>query len=229
MPAFPAVSTVLDAFNRANEGPPMTGWADLIAGVKVVSNQAAGNIATANWSYLVLVVDGVPDFDLFYTIATKPAAGDAVALYSFDAAVNGYAVSFTTDAGADQWRLNRLDAGVVTQLGATMTQELAAGEKMGLRRLGNDHEAYYYNGSAWSLIGTRTDSTYAEKRRNLFAVVIVNTVARIDDLSGGKIPQTVELSGTASASITEADIVAGGKTIVLTVSGDRWIPSTIIG
>jgi hypothetical protein len=32
------------------------------------------------------------------------------------------------------------------------------------------------------------------------------------------------LSGTVTASITESDIVAGGKTIVLTVSGTTWIP-----
>jgi len=33
------------------------------------------------------------------------------------------------------------------------------------------------------------------------------------------------LTGTATASITEADIVAGGKTIIQTLSGDTWITS----
>jgi hypothetical protein len=33
------------------------------------------------------------------------------------------------------------------------------------------------------------------------------------------------LTGTATASITEADIVAGGKTIVITLTGDTFIPS----
>ena len=38
-------------------------------------------------------------------------------------------------------------------------------------------------------------------------------------------PRTVNavLSGTALSSITEADIVAGGKTIIITLTGDRWI------
>lgn len=36
---------------------------------------------------------------------------------------------------------------------------------------------------------------------------------------------TMALTGTATASIVEADIVAGGKTIVLTVSGDAWLVS----
>lgn len=34
---------------------------------------------------------------------------------------------------------------------------------------------------------------------------------------------TVALTGTATASITEADIVTGGKTIILTITGDTWI------
>ena len=31
------------------------------------------------------------------------------------------------------------------------------------------------------------------------------------------------VSGTATASITEADVVAGGKTIIITLIGDTWI------
>jgi hypothetical protein len=31
------------------------------------------------------------------------------------------------------------------------------------------------------------------------------------------------LTGTATASITEADIVAGGKTIIITLTGDTWV------
>ena len=34
---------------------------------------------------------------------------------------------------------------------------------------------------------------------------------------------SASLTGTATASITEVDVVAGGKTIILTLSGDTWI------
>lgn len=34
---------------------------------------------------------------------------------------------------------------------------------------------------------------------------------------------SVSLSGTVTSSITEADIVAGGKTIILTVTNDTWV------
>ena len=34
---------------------------------------------------------------------------------------------------------------------------------------------------------------------------------------------SVALSGTASSGLTEAEVVAGGKTIVLTLTGDTWV------
>ena len=36
---------------------------------------------------------------------------------------------------------------------------------------------------------------------------------------------TAVISGTATASITESDIVAGGKTVIITLSGDTWVAS----
>lgn len=38
-----------------------------------------------------------------------------------------------------------------------------------------------------------------------------------------KAAPTIALTGTVTASITEADIVAGGKTIILTITNDKWI------
>lgn len=34
---------------------------------------------------------------------------------------------------------------------------------------------------------------------------------------------TIALTGTVTASITQADIIAGGKTIILNVTGDTWV------
>lgn len=47
-------------------------------------------------------------------------------------------------------------------------------------------------------------------------------VLYVDRPSGGA---SAALTGTALAGITEADLVAGGKTIIITLSGDSWIPS----
>lgn len=37
---------------------------------------------------------------------------------------------------------------------------------------------------------------------------------------------TIALTGTATASITESDIVTGGKTVVLTLTGDTFVTGT---
>ena len=39
----------------------------------------------------------------------------------------------------------------------------------------------------------------------------------------GKRGKSAAISGTITASVTEADIVAGGKTIIITLTGDTWI------
>lgn len=36
---------------------------------------------------------------------------------------------------------------------------------------------------------------------------------------------TVAVTGTATSAITESDVVAGGKTILLTLTGDTWVAS----
>ena len=39
----------------------------------------------------------------------------------------------------------------------------------------------------------------------------------------GAAAPTAAITGTATASITEADVVAGGKTIIITLTGDTWV------
>jgi hypothetical protein len=40
---------------------------------------------------------------------------------------------------------------------------------------------------------------------------------------------TIALTGTATASITESDIVTGGKTVILTITDDTWVPAAGLG
>lgn len=44
--------------------------------------------------------------------------------------------------------------------------------------------------------------------------------ARIRTLSSGK---SAAITGTATASIIESDVVTGGKTIIITLTGDTWV------
>lgn len=45
----------------------------------------------------------------------------------------------------------------------------------------------------------------------------------VDNFTGGPGGVTAALTGTAMASITEADVVSGDKTIIITLTGDEWI------
>ena len=38
---------------------------------------------------------------------------------------------------------------------------------------------------------------------------------------------TASITGTITSSTTESDIVSGGKTIIITLIGDTWIPGSI--
>ena len=49
---------------------------------------------------------------------------------------------------------------------------------------------------------------------------ILPVTRRFYSITGGV---SATLTGTATSSITEANIVAGGKTIILTLTGDTWI------
>ena len=37
-------------------------------------------------------------------------------------------------------------------------------------------------------------------------------------------PPSATISGTITASVTETDIVTGGKTLIITLTGDTWVP-----
>lgn len=43
-----------------------------------------------------------------------------------------------------------------------------------------------------------------------------------------EILRTVGVTGTATASITEADVVTGGKTVILTLTGDTYVSDTVV-
>jgi hypothetical protein len=49
------------------------------------------------------------------------------------------------------------------------------------------------------------------------------TEHRVSHLLASFLDATVAVTGTATASITEADVVTGGKTIILTLTGDEWV------
>lgn len=161
---FP-VNGILDDFDRANEGPPMTGWDDLIAGLVVSSNVAAVSAGGLNASYWLTIMTDA-DCEVYATIASNPASNRSmyvmariadIAAPSFD----GYALKFNKLAATDTLQIIRIDNGIESVLGANFTQELTAGNKFGLGIVGTTLTAYVDTGSGWTSLGSRTDGIYS--------------------------------------------------------------------
>lgn len=185
---FPTTG-ILDAFNRANEGPPMTGWTDSIAGMQIVSNQTVGN-AAPSVSYFSASTYG-PNAEIHATIATKPAAGVQVVLFYFDPVTfNGYGTFLGSEAGTDFIGLYRYDAGSPTII-SIVAQELADGEKLGYRRLDNTHTSWLFTGGVWVEVGSASDSTYTAAMR--VGILIEDITTILDDFGGGTVVQSIDL------------------------------------
>ena len=199
--AFPTTG-ILDNFNRANQGPPPTGWTTIYNGHKVVSNALQGNTGgDANVSVWNTTGLG-PSIEAYITIVNT---GSFVTLYIIDAALSvGYSVAY----GADAVQVFRQDEfGVTeTQLGADISVTMGAGDALGMYYDAATDTIYAYrkpSGGSWAELGSRSDSTYTSLSRiGLFTY----TTNNFDDFGGGTVvgaqsiaPNHITSSGTVYA------------------------------
>lgn len=178
---------------------------------------------------------------LFRAMGAAPSAG-AVAIdfggqaqtdvgWSVDQSSSGVDISGTNGSGAIvQSATNKDEAG-----GTSLTVTLAAFGNSGNATFGafaiGDFGITPTVGSGFTMLGQSNigsgngvDCFTEYKSTNDTSVDMDFGVA----LSGGiaieiKAVPTIALTGTATASITEADIVTGGKTIILTLTNDTWV------
>lgn len=185
---FP-LTPLLDNFNRSNEGPPpSSSWAvyGSTAG-KVVSNAYVGSTFNAadNQQYWSPSSFG-PDVEVYATVSTVRSADTWLLLNArMDiAANNGYTIEWTADVS--RIRVRRIDAGVKTTLGADITQAMASGDSLGMSIVGNTISVYYKaSGGSWTLLTTRTDSTYTGAGRIMFGSWSSASGAIYDNVGGG--------------------------------------------
>jgi hypothetical protein len=190
---FPSTD-ILDTFNRANEGPPMTGWTTISSGLKVLTNQCAPNDTDHNNAARTTAMSG-PDVEAYVTIATHPvAAGESAVGARIDSAgggiyATGYWVIHSPSGGTDPINIYRTDPAPTLLQG--FSQDLAAGDKLGIRCRGSTIEAWASVSGVWQLIGTATDTTYAGTGSNN-KIALHNygnggSGARYDNFGGGTI------------------------------------------
>jgi hypothetical protein len=198
---MPGGSALLDDFTGADETPIATNWSGPIYSgtgeMRRLSNQLAGQAAAAHSTGYYDIATFGPDCEVYGTYAAFLNNNNYINLYARIAnpnsgSLNGYQLEVLYLSGsADTWKLSSIVAGTVTQLGATMTQDVTAGDSCLLECIGDQISAYYKSGGGgWTLIGTRTDSSVTAAGY-LGAALFGNTPSmRLDDFSGGTLTST---------------------------------------
>ncbi|MCA9974243.1 MAG: hypothetical protein KC413_00780, partial [Anaerolineales bacterium] len=200
-------SSVLDNFNRANEGPPMTGWANFLTAGLVVSSNACAPSGAGNRAGYYNTVLSAADCEVYATIASDPASNRNMSLYARlvnigSGTTEGYGIQFNKVAGTDTLQIFRLDNDTKTVLGANFSQELTAGNKFGLEIVGSTLTAYVDTGSGWTSLGSRTDSTYSSAGY-LGADIGSGT---LDDFGGGGLAAS-GVTGSLNATLDDITLV----------------------
>ena len=211
-PTVPQTS-VLDSFNRADETPVSQGaqWGskatDAGGQLKVLSNvlqRVSGNGS----AYRIREYEG--DMEAFMTIVSNPGNlnGIAVAVDLQDVGTSGwdgYTLRLHRSLTSWDWNIYRFTNGSGTSL-ASWGLTPAAGNKILLRRIGSKLEAWRYNGGAWTLMQSVTDTTY---QRGKIGAQIFDAghggAATADDFGGGSLGQTVGYEPPPEQSIGVCD------------------------
>lgn len=190
--AFPT-NPVLDNFDRANEAPLANGtWTCPFESsgnsLRILSNVAAANgtFSDCYWSFRVFG----PKSEAYATMSTKSANGGAtfvnVRLKDVGVSPDGYEADIEPLAGTDASTTYRIDNQAYTALGASFSQEWAAGDAIGLEAIGSTITTYRKPvAGSWGSIFTATDTTYAAAGN--IAGGINDTTGRMNDFGGGTI------------------------------------------
>ncbi len=216
--AFP-LTAVIDDFNRANGA--IGGNYTIPTGVgsmNVSSNTAVAAAANAIAIRNTLSYQAV---EVYATLSTKPADGNVALLFwrtvqvGAATTIDGYILRITAVAGAgnDTIMVQSMTNGVPTTIGATITQEISAGDVLGIRMIGSSIEVFR-NGTS---LGTRSDSTYTATGQ--IGIGLSATSGAWDNFGGGIAGQTVVANFIATtetfynATVTPGSVTAAANFI----------------
>lgn len=191
---------ILDTFNRANEDPVAGIWSSspILSGMsnmKVVSNalNKSTNVAASGSSFTTATYG--PGVEAYVTVNTIHAStvdwdfwlwlnGNA----ENTAGVDGYLCYFNkTSGGVIEWGLYIVTNNSISRLGAAIntTQDIASGNKVGCSVTAGTLEMWYHNGTSWTSMGTRSDSTYTTGHLGVSIGTDTNTDGILEDFGGG--------------------------------------------
>lgn len=211
--AFPTTS-VLDSFTRTNASSLGSNWGTDTIGAGattfvVTSDRAAARNSSYAEQYWSAGSTFGPDSEAY---ATTPAlATGSFASFGFmvrtqspgSTAADGYRL--TISPGSSEADISRVDNGVETQLGATISQAAAAGDTDGLEAVSSTITAYRKTSAgSWGSIGSRTDTTYSTAGRVGMWAFDPGATGTLDDFGGGTV-----VSGGTTQTVNPAAIASG--------------------
>jgi hypothetical protein len=198
---FPFPSTgILDNFNRADEGPPPSGWITGIAngfggftepGHEIISNQLANTFQDVAQNYRA--EEAGPDCEFYITVADGTGlASTGVAARLTEVGrftCKGYAILVQPSADVNRnYTIYRIDNGVLTIIasGSESGVGSSTGDKYGIRCVGNNIQLWADTGEGWKIRLWAIDSTYSSAG---FPGIVTESdpFARWDDFGGGNV------------------------------------------
>lgn len=213
MAAHPNDFAVLDAFTRANTGPPAgPGWANVghwgdPVGYITTGNQMApsgGGWRADHWTATYSRAAGAVAFGI--TLAVPGSGAVYYFLFADHAAMTGYALR--SDSGT--WTLGWFD-GSFNSL-ATYTQASAAGDGICLIADADTHlTAWHRTGGVWTKKADVVDTTYGGALYP--GISAANTAGRWDDMFGG-----LPAGGPVDTTITAPFLAANTQTYAPTLA-----------
>jgi hypothetical protein len=208
-----------DTFTRVDTTNLGANWTELTGGTihTILLNQAhqpGGNGAIAYWSADSFIGDHFSQATISRSDATKSGVAARISGGAISTQ-NNYWFGGSTGGTPNLWKhVSGTETSLQTFTGFT----LALNDVIKIEVVGTRIRCFQ-NGSQ---IGTdTTDAALSGGAPGLYSYVADYTNWSGDNVSG----VTASLTGTALGGITEADVVAGGKTIIVTLTGDTWQPS----
>jgi hypothetical protein len=152
---------ILDDFNRANAGPPLSAsWTALYGGWKVVSQQAVVDHMDDTYASEYYNVATYANPEAYITIVNKPTTNSYIFIELYNAAfTQEYYLSVQTLSGTDAITLQYWDGDAGAQLGATVNQEITNGDSVGISVISGTVIAWYKSGAgAWTNVREVADT-----------------------------------------------------------------------
>lgn len=192
---FPT-TPILDSGVGGDEAPLAGNWAGpTYTGedqLRRISNAIAANTGAASFADSHWINQFQSNQEVRLTVSALPNVGEILQLEArlnpLTGVPNGYVLRFIPDAGTDILRLRLVTAGSTSALGADILQEVAAGDSLGLQCIGDSIMCWYQPAAgAWTLLATRTDSTFIQAGNLGVTMQTPGGPTRITNFGGGNV------------------------------------------